>query len=557
MGIKYFFSWFKKNFENHIRTLKPTDNFNVDIDTFLVDLNGIFHYCAQKVFRYGNFKIKDGSKPEYKYSYTKQLKYLNMQVGFYITKLIKFVKPKKRVCLCIDGVAPVSKQFQQRQRRFKSALDRNDDTEFDSNCITPGTKFMDSLSNYLEWYIRNELSTNESMQHLEIIFSNEKSPGEGEHKLVKFVRDFGKEDESFMLHGMDADLIMLSLASHKTDFHILRENPYKNYNEFFYIDMKSIRNSLINILTLGKNVNPEKFYINDFILMMFMSGNDFLPHLPSIDILDGSIEEFLDVYNSTVSSYGNIVSQCNTINLKPLSILMNTLGQNEIKVLQEKRKKVNDILLEKHTTLGADGEFILDFDNYRKEYYEKKLKCFTEKDIQKACNEYIKGMQWVLTYYLEGVSCWKWFYPYFYSPFCSDIMKYSIGKMSDRVVSLEKPLDPFFQLLCVLPPKSFKLLPEPLPKIMKSLSQFYPEEFILDMDGKRNEWEAVVILPALDHKIMFKEYTKLLKMVELRDKHRNKINKSIVFNVTDQSYFYKSYFGDIPDCKIKTEFLNF
>jgi 5'-3' exonuclease len=46
MGIKYFFSWFKKNFSNHIRTLTTSDKnkLDVQIDTLLLDMNGIFHY---------------------------------------------------------------------------------------------------------------------------------------------------------------------------------------------------------------------------------------------------------------------------------------------------------------------------------------------------------------------------------------------------------------------------------------------------------------------------------------------------------------------------------
>jgi 5'-3' exonuclease len=67
MGIKYFFSWFKKNFSNHIRTLTTSDKnkLDVQIDTLLLDMNGIFHYCAQKAFEYGSFKRKENA-PQHK-----------------------------------------------------------------------------------------------------------------------------------------------------------------------------------------------------------------------------------------------------------------------------------------------------------------------------------------------------------------------------------------------------------------------------------------------------------------------------------------------------------
>ena len=145
--------------------------------------------------------------------------------------------------MCIDGVAPVSKQFQQRQRRYKSEVHPD---AFDSNCITPGTRFMDSLSQYLEWFIRYKMANDPLWP--EVIFSNEKVPGEGEHKLVKYVRQFGSENEHYMIHGMDADLIMLALASQRENFHILRENR----NDLFHIDMKPIRDTLV--YTLYKNL---------------------------------------------------------------------------------------------------------------------------------------------------------------------------------------------------------------------------------------------------------------------------------------------------------------
>ena len=345
MGIKYFFSWFKKSFSDSIKKLSLNQSFDVSIDHFLIDLNGIFHYCAQKTYRYGSFK----SNKKVVHSEKQQLSYLFSQVGLYLTNLVSFVKPNKRIVLCIDGVAPTSKQFQQRQRRFRS----NTEQTFDSNCITPGTSFMDNLSKYLEWFIHMKLATDPTWKNLEIIFSNEKVPGEGEHKLVSFVRNYcsNEKDDHFMIHGMDADLIMLALASQKENFHILRDNPYKQNSEFFYIDMKMVRESLVISLLKKPSDLPDQFFINDFILMMFLSGNDFLPHLPTIDILEGSIETFFNSYRSIIETYGPIVSQCYTINILPLSILFGTLASFEIKSLEERSQILPDPLLFKNIKL--------------------------------------------------------------------------------------------------------------------------------------------------------------------------------------------------------------
>ena len=86
MGIKYFFSWLKKTFSHNVKTLKIHDNLpetiGKDIDHFLVDMNGIFHYCCQKTYQYGSFKPRN--KEEYKenpkktYSLQKQLQLFDM-----------------------------------------------------------------------------------------------------------------------------------------------------------------------------------------------------------------------------------------------------------------------------------------------------------------------------------------------------------------------------------------------------------------------------------------------------------------------------------------------
>ena len=61
MGIKYFFKWLRSTFPSHIRTVRVDKPLPVDIDHFLIDMNGIIHYCCQRVYEYGAFEKK---KPE-------------------------------------------------------------------------------------------------------------------------------------------------------------------------------------------------------------------------------------------------------------------------------------------------------------------------------------------------------------------------------------------------------------------------------------------------------------------------------------------------------------
>ena len=70
---------------------------------------------------------------------------------------------------------------------------------------------MDNLTKYLDWYIRCQMSVSPEWQNLEVIFSNEKVAGEGEHKIINYLRKYQRKGESCCIHGMDADLIMLEI----------------------------------------------------------------------------------------------------------------------------------------------------------------------------------------------------------------------------------------------------------------------------------------------------------------------------------------------------------
>jgi 5'-3' exonuclease len=563
MGIKYFFGWLKKTFPNYIETLKISnitnikDEYKIDIDNFLVDMNGIFHYCCQKVYGYGSFKhLNKNSK-----KYNKKNELFEM-IGNYIDKLITIVKPNKRVVLAIDGVAPISKICQQKSRRFKSSIENIDSIEvFDSNSITPGTKFMDNLSRYIDWFIRKNMSI-KKWGDIEIIFSSEKSPGEGEHKLVSFVRNKGDINESYMIQGMDSDLIMLSLATHYPHFHILRENPYKYENEYFYINISAIREYISNALLCDQSLISDKIHINDFITMIFLTGNDFLPHLPTIEILEGGVDMLFETYRNVSKQYESLTNNIEKIDLKFLRSFLGTLSTHELSFLEEKRiKPINypDILLDKHTKINKEGKYVLDFNAYKKEYYFTKMNISSEKEIKEACLKYIQGLQWILTYYTKGVTNWKWFYPYHYAPFISDIATYMEDlDVSYLVEKCEKSnknsYPPFLQLLCVLPKKSSNLLPYPLNDIVhsKKLEEYYPDNFIIDMDGKHNSWEGIVLIPHTDFCLIEKEYKVAINKVDEKERRRNIIGKSFIYTNTNFEYTFKSFHGDLKNCITET-----
>ena len=91
-------------------------------------------------------------------------------------------------------------------------VDLPSEARFDSNCITPGTEFMSRLNDHLKYFINQKLSSDPSWQKVEIIFSGHEVPGEGEHKVMDYIR-YQKSQENYdpntrhCLYGLDADLV--------------------------------------------------------------------------------------------------------------------------------------------------------------------------------------------------------------------------------------------------------------------------------------------------------------------------------------------------------------
>ena len=67
---------------------------------------------------------------------------------------------------------------------------------------------------------------------------------------------------------------------------------------------------------------------------------------------------------------------------------------------------------------------------------------------------------------------------------------------------LGTPFLPFEQLLAVLPAASRQLLPKPFQNLMimeqSEIIEYYPLNFNTDLNGKQQEWEAVVLIPFID-----------------------------------------------------------
>ncbi len=212
MGIPLYFKIISEKYPEIIRDdIKSKDS-------LFLDLNCAIHPCCRKVMEEcGNI---DSERLE---------KRMINEVLRYIEKLFLLVNPKL-LFIAIDGVAPCAKMNQQRLRRYKTILDKNNvdkikleenmDTSvsWNTNAISPGTEFMSKLSKS----IKRELSTNVSYKGINIYFSDSTVPGEGEHKILDFIKNNDLKND-IVIYGLDADLIILSFVSHKSNIFLLRE----------------------------------------------------------------------------------------------------------------------------------------------------------------------------------------------------------------------------------------------------------------------------------------------------------------------------------------------
>ena len=404
MGVPAFFRWLSRKYPSivvHAReeeariidgvkvpvdiTLPNPNNF--EFDNLYLDMNGIIHPCCH---------------PENKPA-PKNEEEMMEEIFEYIDRLMSIVRPRKLLYMAIDGVAPRAKMNQQRSRRFRASKESNDHREevfqikeslrakgiqvpedkkpsehFDSNCITPGTNFMFHLADCLRYYIHHRLNNAPGWKNLIVILSDANVPGEGEHKIMDFIRrqramPDHNPNTKHCLCGADADLIMLGLATHETSFTIIREefkphqerpceicgqtghefkecqgNPRPenedkicaSKQEFIFLRLNILREYLykdLNMLNLPFKQDLERA-IDDWVLMCFFVGNDFLPHLPSLEIREGAIDKLLKIYKTIVYKTGGYLTKDGSVNLERVQLMLDDLGEMEDAIFKRRRE---------------------------------------------------------------------------------------------------------------------------------------------------------------------------------------------------------------------------
>jgi 5'-3' exoribonuclease 2 len=79
--------------------------------------------------------------------------------------------------------------------------------------------------------------------------------------------------------------------------------------------------------------------IDDWVFLCFFVGNDFLPHLPSLEIREGAIDRLIEIWKRNLPVFGGYITDCGDIDLARVQILLMELGSVEDEIFIKRREE--------------------------------------------------------------------------------------------------------------------------------------------------------------------------------------------------------------------------
>ena len=487
--------------KEYVKNVKNVKNSKVIL---CLDFNCIVYYCLHKMAPY------DGDLGPY------ETKLIN-EVCKYVEHIWK-ASGAEETYIAVDGVVPMAKMKQQRLRRFKSVVLEELEVQqgvrpfsqpvWDRNSITPGTLFMKKLDVAL-----SELCS----RHRGWKLNGFNGCGEGEHKVMAYIRSL---EGTFLVYGLDADLILLSMLNSFSNgkektIYLMREEMEFNKvvsDAFLYLSITDLKNSYFE--------NPSEQVITDYIMMMSLLGNDFLPHSLSLTIKEGGHTVLFHLLKQ-FHSQGRFLVADGKVVWETLQAFIKEFMKDEeynIHDVCKKKSETHFFRINKQTASEYDlkmaavyvrpckwfveSAFYSSENGLKANWKETYYKQFLHKE--KALAEYTKGLQWIMDYYLGKEVEFDWYYPWMYVPLWEDLASYL---EKDPVVSFTytKWIEPEQQLALVLPVKSYGLVQNPLYKKFPILyPQYFPVSFGFHSLGKKWFYECESAIPIFTSKFLRK-----------------------------------------------------
>ena len=479
-------------------------------DALLMDFNCLIYQCVRSD-SLPNFTMDTRDAWE---------KALIEAVKKYTVKVWETAGRPSTVLIAVDGVVPMAKIRQQRLRRFKSrwmaarelevGVRKPGEEVWDTNSITPGTEFMEKLGTGLRvlaaargWKV-----------------SCAAEPGEGEQKVMAWVREEAAnlDGKSVVVYGLDADLIVLSLLSIARTvpqiggWKLLRElaefqGGKADGGVFGTLDIRE----LLSILVPEGMTAAE--YMMEYVCGMSFLGNDFLPHSLSVKMREGG-HDLLCRTLSELHAGGKRLVVGDKVEIATVLELVKEWAKHEEEWIDEnfsqkykarpfpprnERERLMSTVeklplewKEEAAIWKAGRGLVVGWEGI---YADKWL---YGAGPDHTVREYLRGLQWILDYYLGKPVSYAWYFPWNVPPLWSDLeMELLCGAtVAPNPVTL--PVAPQEQLAMVLPLDSWWLLRDPrLRALPGKLPAYWPKRFGFFSVGRRWLWECEVEVPIL------------------------------------------------------------
>lgn len=505
MGIPFYFRKITTQIHGVVQPAPPAEG----IHRLFLDFNGVVHNAAAKVGKTTGASTTVAS-------FERDV----LRATIAATEaIVAFAKPSALVYLGVDGVAPMAKIAQQRRRRHLSHFLKRQDGydapkyEWDSNAISPGTAFMRKLRDGLHAHF---VSASKSSSGPRFVLSADDEVGEGEHKIVRYIDHHPTPDGCFdAVHGLDADLIMLSMLARKRDIVLMREPQHfrgaksDNAHPYLFLQVDPLRRAVENRYGVD---------IPSYVFACVLAGNDFLPAASFCNIKRNDIDlimMFVAKLDTPLVSPDDAGRW--SVSHSALEDLLGALAAEEdtrfeqahreyftasTKNLRQKQDRTEFYGIcnknPRYEDLMRDG-------CWRRGYYVRLFGMSASGDdmVNEVCTEYLNGLRWVCDYYYNRSADSAWFYPYNYSPTLVDLHN-MLQTLDDIDADLELPppmhVDPELQLLMILPVQSVSLLPKHLRWLMRDnspISYMYPVDFRLETYLKTRLHECIPRIPVV------------------------------------------------------------
>lgn len=487
------------------------------------------------------------------------------------------------VYIALDGVPPMGKIHQQRIRRFHSICRNNrlrkinkihgnnsinasentycDSNNIDTNMITPGTVFMNSLGLAIKKYLQERITNNyNNFRNIKYIFSDSSIPGEGEHKLIHHIREarrlavdgtpdeitlYGSEHNT-VIYALDNDLIMLALTLGIDNLYLFREST--EYGQFalihegrryLYMDISELEEALIQNFRDSYGCSKiettleKRRYLDDYVFLGMLLGNDFIPKTHWFSIAEGGYERLLSAYwqihNHTeeymIDSKAMII---NTEMLCDMLYLVKEQEQEAVESLFIKRRRAK-IRIRDDATEKERQILIMDFyplqhlhvertiDPWKAEWRSRYYKiCFNmdsgrEENLAMITQSYLKTLVWNFHYYFDKCISWDWAYTFSYAPTWNDIynelvkhknINITVGSGKLFRFAQSKPIDSQTLLFMVLPFASRKFMASSIARKLEQedcfMHIYFPKKYGINVAFHRFYHECTPIIYNMD-----------------------------------------------------------